>query len=312
MENNNVKKGLSFGVVAAFIIGLQPIVANSRPMIIDAYIFAAMTTLIEAIIFFPLMLIERKKIKSDYNNGIINDEESNSLLYGYKRNIPILLFVGATFGFGMVLFFLGYRFAGAINGSLAQKSALFFALLFGFLILHEKITKKQIIFSALLFFGLLLAVTQGSFNLLEFNIGVLILFFLACIWVFSHTISKPILDRRESTPIQMMCIRNGISGIILLSTYFLFFPIENVSLFYDLTNIYFFILMGAVYGTGLVFWYKTLTHLDISKASVLVSPTPIITAIFATILLGEIFTVYHLIGICIVMFSIYMIVREMK
>ncbi len=68
MENNNVKKGLSFGMVAAFMIGLQPIVANSRPTIIDAYIFAAMTTLIEAIVFFPFMLIERKKIKSDCKN----------------------------------------------------------------------------------------------------------------------------------------------------------------------------------------------------------------------------------------------------
>ena len=70
--------------------------------------------------------------------------------------------------------------------------------------------------------------------------------------------------------------------------------------------------MGFVYGCGLFCWYKTLTYLDISKASVLVSPTPVITAIFATMLLGETFTVYHLIGTCIVMFSIYMIVREMK
>lgn len=312
MENKNLERGLFFGLLGAFLIGLQPIVAISRPMIIDAYLFAAMTTSVEAAIFFPLVLIERRKIRLDFEKEKITTEELKSLLYGYKRNIPLSIFVGAAFGFGMVLFFTGYALAGAINGSLAQKTALFFSLLFGALILHEKITKKQIIFSILLFFGLFVAVSQGSFNFLELNAGVLVLILLACIWVFAHTISKPILDRKESTAIQMICIRNGISGIILLSTYFLFFPLENISLFYDLTNIYFFILMGFVYGCGLFCWYKTLTYLDISKASVLVSPTPVITAIFATMLLGETFTVYHLIGTCIVMFSIFMIVREMK
>ena len=312
MENKNLERGIIFGLLGAFLIGLQPIVANSIPMIIDAYLFAAMTTSVEALIFFPLALIERRKIKLDFENEKISTEELNSLLHGYKRNVPLLIFVGGAFGFGMFLFFTGYALAGAINGSLAQKTALFFSLLFGSIILHEKITKKQIGFSILLFFGLFVAVSQGSFNLLELNAGVLVLLLLACIWVFAHTISKPILDRKESTAIQMICIRNGISGIILLSTYFLFFPLENISLFYDLTNIYFFVLMGFVYGCGLFCWYKTLTYLDISKASVLVSPTPVITAIFATMLLGENFTVYHLIGTCIVMFSIYMIVRDMR
>jgi drug/metabolite transporter (DMT)-like permease len=236
----------------------------------------------------------------------------NSLLYGYKRNRGLLVFVGFAFGFGMFMFFLGYQIAGAINGSLAQKSALFFSLLFGFLILREKISKKQIIFSILLFFGLFLAVTQGSFNLLEFNAGVLILILLACIWVFTHTISKPMLGRKEATAIQMVCMRNALGGLILITIYLLFFPSENLQIFSDGINYIWFIAMGIVYGSGLYCWYKTLTYLDISKASILVSPTPIITAIFAVMFLGEKFTIYHLIGTIIVMFSIIMIVKEVK
>ena len=53
MENKNLEKGIIFGVLAAFLIGLQPVVANARPMIIDAFIFAAMTMIVEATIFFP-------------------------------------------------------------------------------------------------------------------------------------------------------------------------------------------------------------------------------------------------------------------
>jgi len=70
--------------------------------------------------------------------------------------------------------------------------------------------------------------------------------------------------------------------------------------------------MGLVYSTGLYFWYKTLSYLDASKATIIVSPTPIITAIFSVFILGEIFTVFHLIGSSIVILSIVLIVREPK
>jgi drug/metabolite transporter (DMT)-like permease len=243
---------------------------------------------------------------------LITIEEMDSFLNGYKKNKLLLIFVGSAFGFGMILFFIGYQLAGAINGSLAQKATVFFSLLFGWLILHEKITKKQILFSGILFLGLILAVTQGSFNILEINVGVLILLLLSGIWMFTHSLTKPILDKNEATPIQMVFIRNAVGGVILISTYFVFFPIENIKLLLDLVNIFWFCAMGTVYSIGLFCWYKTLAYLDVNKASLLYSPTLIITAIFSTILLREIFTILHLIGTIIIILSIIMIVREKK
>ncbi|MHA1439994.1 MAG: DMT family transporter [Promethearchaeota archaeon] len=309
MKKEDLKKGLIFGTIGIFLIGLQPIVANSRPSVLDFYIFAAMTVIIEALLFLPLMLIERKKIKSDFHNNIINLEEFESLLYGYKNNKLLLLFVGSAFGFGMILFFIGYQLAGAINGSLAQKSTIFFSLIFGAILLREKISKIQIIFSLILFFGLILAVTQGSFNLLELNIGVVIIIMLSSIWMLAHTFTKPMFDRKETTPIQMVFFRNIIGGMILISTYFIFFPLKNAELFLDPVNIFWFIAMGTVYGSGLFCWYKTLENLDVNKASILVSPTPIITALFAMIFLDEIFTIYHFIGTALVIISIIIIMN---
>jgi drug/metabolite transporter (DMT)-like permease len=312
LEKENLKKGIIFGVFGTILVGLQPIVINLSPEKIDAYIFAAMTVIIEALIFFPLMMIERSKIRSNYMKELITIEEMDSFLNGYKKNKLLLIFVGSAFGFGMILFFIGYQLAGAINGSLAQKATVFFSLLFGWLILHEKITKKQILFSGILFLGLILAVTQGSFNILEINVGVLILLLLSGIWMFTHSLTKPILDKNEATPIQMVFIRNAVGGVILISTYFVFFPIENIKLLLDLVNIFWFCAMGTVYSIGLFCWYKTLAYLDVNKASLLYSPTLIITAIFSTILLREIFTILHLIGTIIIILSIIMIVREKK
>jgi len=310
--NNNLKKGLIFGVIGNIFVGFQPIIANSRPAALDAHIFAVMTCLVEAVIFLPLILIEKKVNLAKNNNASKN--HSNSMIKNWRKNIWLFLFIGIIFGLNQLLFFIGYELAGAINGSLTQKTTVFFSLIFGFLILKERITKVQIIFSTILFFGLILAISQGSFNLLTFSIdiltGVLIMLFITCLWMFGHSITKPVFARNEATPTQMVFIRNILSGIFLFSTYFLFFPFENISLLFVPINQFYYISMGAIYGAGLFCWYKTLSYLDVSKATILFSPTPIITAIFATLFLGELFTIFHLIGLVIIIVSIVIIVKQ--
>jgi len=312
LEKQNLKKGLIFGIFGTVIGGLNPIIANSRPEIIDAYLFAAMTVIVQAIIFFPLMMVERNKLKSDFKNNNITYEEMDSFLNGYKRNKLLLIFLGIIFGACMILFFIGYQLAGAINVNLVLKTTIFFSLFFGWIILGEKISIRQIIFSIVLFIGLFLAVTQGSFNLIELNIGVLILLSISGIWMFAHCISKPMLDKKETTSLQLACIRNTISAIFLASTYFLFFPLKNVNLLLNPIVIFWGILMGTVYGIGLYLWYKVLENIDVSIATIIISGNLIFTAIFATFLLGEVFTIFHLIGTILIITSIIIIVNPMK
>jgi len=312
--SNKLKKGLVYGVIGNFFVGFQPIIANSRPAVLDAHIFASLTCLVEAIIFLPLIIIE-KKVKLAKNNNI-SINHNNSMIKTWRKNIWLFLFIGIIFGLNQLLFFIGYELAGAINGSLTQKTTVFFGLIFGFLILKERITKVQVIFSTILFFGLILAISRGSFNLLTLSLdilsGVLIMLLITCLWMFGHSITKPVFDRNEATPTQMVFIRNFLSGIILFSTYFLFFPIKNISLLFVPINQFYYISMGVVYGVGLFCWYKTLSYLDVSKATILFSPTPIITAIFATLLLGDLFTIFHFIGSVIVILSIVIIVKQKK
>jgi len=171
---------------------------------------------------------------------------------------------------------------------------LIFIGIFGFLILKEKISRKQVIFSITLFLGLIIAITQGSFISFDSNTisGVLILLLITCLWMFGHTVTKPIFIREEATPTQMVFLRNLLSGSILIFIYFLFFPISNLNLLL------------------LFCWYKTLSYLDVSKATMLFSPTPLITAIFATLFLGENFTIFHLIGTIIVVISLIIIINH--
>jgi len=303
-------KGSVFGVLSLLIGSFIPIIILLRPKEIDAYIFTAMYCLIEALIFLPLVLIERGKIKQQIQNQTEDSQDLNSLLNGWKRNKKFLIYLGINFAVAQVLFVIAFELAGAINATLAARTSIIFALLFAFIFSYEKISKVKIFFSIFLIFGLILAITQGSFNLLEFNIGVLIMIISAMLWMLAHSLTKPIFDKNELTPTQLVFSRNLLSGIFLISTYFIFFPKENVNILLNPINYYFFIVMGFFYAFNLYFWYKSVSYLEVSKATIINSPAPILTALFAFIILGEIFTIYHLIGSIIIIFSIFMIVKE--
>lgn len=110
MKINNQKKGIIYGIIGVFLSGLEPIVANSRPMILDAYFFAATSTIVEAIVFLPLMTIERKKLKFSKDMVSENNKIIDSKLNGWKKNKLLLIYIGLTFGIGQILFFLDINF----------------------------------------------------------------------------------------------------------------------------------------------------------------------------------------------------------
>ena len=314
MENENLKKGILFGTIAIFTIGLQPVIANSRPEIIDPYLFAAITALIEALIFLPLYILERKKLKKSIEVEIDEKQQliNKSLLNGWKRgkSLKLLLIIGLTFSIVPVLNYIGFKLAGAINSSLIFKSEIIFALIFGYLFLKEKISKTQILCFFLLFLGLIISVTQASFNLLELNMGVIILLISVVMFTLVHTLTKSSFDKNDLFPTQVVFMRNTFSGITLFFTYLLFFPKENMLIVIDPQYFIYFLLMGVDYGFSLFLWYKSLTYLEIGKASVILSLTPIVSAFFSFIILGEEFTIFHLIGTFIIIFSITLIVRQ--
>jgi drug/metabolite transporter (DMT)-like permease len=314
VENENLKKGLLFGIVAIFTIGLQPVIANSRPKIIDPYLFAAITSLIEALIFLPIYILERKKLKKRMEVEIDEKQQLMNKLSGWKKvsSIKLLLIIGLTFSIVPVLNYVGFELAGAINSSLIFKSEIIFALIFGYLFLKEKVSIIQILFCFLLFFGLIISVTQASFNLLELNMGVIILLISVVIFTLVHTLTKSSFDRNDLFPTQVVFMRNSMSGIILFFTYFLFFPLENMLIVIDSQYFIYFLFMGVDYGFSLFLWYKSLTYLEIGKTSVILSLTPIVSAFFSFILLGEEFTLFHLIGTFIIILSITIIVKYKK
>lgn len=302
MITRELKLGILFAILANIIGGFQPVWANLRPAELNAHLFSGMSSLFQAVIIIPMFLVDYFFIKRKRLAGPRVINPSHRLYFG-KSKWGLFLVVGSIFSVVLFLYYEGLYVAGSINGTLALKTTAVFALLFGFLLLKEKISLLQIVFAGLLFFGMTLAITQGDFTVLDLNSGVIIILVCAAIWTFGHACSRSYLASGITSSSELVLMRNIISAIILLVSYWIMCG-GQINLIFNSQYAVYYILMGLIYGTNLFCWYKMLEYLDISMASIFVTPQLIVTAYFGSILLGEAFTEYHLIGLMIIIVSI--------
>lgn len=299
--DKDIKIGVIFAILSNFLGGLQPVVANARPLALDSYIFAGMSSLFQFIFFIPVFFIERwrmrKKLSEVQPEGISTLEKPK--YYFGRSKWKLFLVIGITFALVYFLYYEGLRLAGSINGTLALKTTTIFGVIFGFLLLKERVTKLQVVFSIILFFGMTLAITQGALNVLEVNLGVLLVLICAIIWMLGHTCSKPYLSNDLITSSELLIARNLITAIVLIGSYLILFG-EQIAIILVPSHAFFYIIMGLIYGSNLFCWYQIIKHLNISIASIVISPQIIITSLLGTIWLGEPFTIYHLVGLIII------------
>jgi len=310
MVSKETKMGIVYAIIMNLIGGFQPVWANLRPIELDALIFSGMSSLFQTLIFIPIFLIEflvrRKNSGSEKKSTTPKVPEGRYRLYFGKSKWGLFIVIGLMFSVVMFLYYFGLSLAGSINGTLGLKTTAIFGLLFGFLLLNERINKIQVIFSIILFFGMILAITQGQFYLLQINIGVILILICAAIWMIGHSCTKPYLVYGKTSSSEIIIMRNLFTAVILVSAYFILFG-NQIILIFNPQFAYFFIIMGAIYGTNLFFWYKLIGCVDVSIATILITPQLVVTAFFGSIYLGETFTIYHLLGLIIMMVSIVII-----
>jgi len=316
MVDKNTKFGIFFAILANITGGIQPVIANMRPSLIDSYLFAGMTALIQMLLFIPIYFFEnlyrKRKVQTKNNLSDLNVSNKFKLYFGNSKWY-LFVIIGLMFSFVMFLYYSGLRYAGSINGTLALKSTAFFGLLFGALLLKERVSKLQIIFSIFLFFGLVIAVTQGNFNLLELNLGVLMILLCAAIWMFGHSSSRPYLRNGITFSSELVLWRNIFTSIILIISYVLIFGIEKFIFLVSIPeHIYSYFVGGLIYGLNVFFWYQIIKYLKISIGTILITPQVIVTAFFGSIFLNEPFTIYHVIGLIIIISSIIVINYDSK
>ena len=262
---NSESRGVVFSLVGMFLYGIEPVVINSNPS--NPIAFAALSASLAAIILWIIG-----------GSSTVNDVTSK----------PEFLRYGVVIGlFGTALAYLSYSFGArmstAINAALITRSEILWSFLLSWAFLKERIRKPHFAYGALLVFGLGLVITQGK--ALVPHLGDVLLLLVPLFWQIAHVIAKKIPYR----PITIATLRNTFGAIFLL-------PFALITGF---QFSYYAILEGLIIAFGQILWYKSIKLINLSKATLIITPAPAI-AIAVGLFLGQPFTVYHAIGFVLI------------
>lgn len=303
------KLGILFSMIVLFGNGIHPIINNSRPIGLDSLNFAWLMGLFELLCVIPLFILEKRKI---FKNHIQNEKYRGEKAQNLRKNAwKLFVTIGIFFSIATVFYTTGLSIAGSINGSIATKTAPIFALFIGALLLHEKITKKQLGLTLFMLFGLYYQSTKGTMLLEEMNIGFLMLCITTFLWNFSHALSKPFLQSRAISTIEIIFYRSLLVFISVLGYSIAQTGFDSViSVILNPYFIFFGFLMGGTYFLMHFCWYKSITTINLSLASALVIPSPVITTIVAIAMQQEILHGYQIIGMIIMVAGLYALLLE--
>lgn len=306
MEKSEIKSSNLRGIIYALIVlignGFHPIISNSRPSELNATIFVFLMSLWEFIASWPFYLIEKRRTRKQLL-------KSNNSPQGGKTHFSAtgnLIIVGIFFTIATYFYIEGFEKIGAIPASIALKSSPIYAMIIGTIFLKEKISISQILLTLCMLIGLFYLGTEGTWNFGNFSLWFGLMLLVPLLWTIGHSITKPLLEKGIVSSLKVIQIRSGTIVILMFIIAWIDVGLQEILIsFINLPSLFYGFLMGFTYFLMHWSWYNSIKSITISYASALVTPSPIITVIFAWALLGEKFYNYHLVGMIISFLCLY-------
>lgn len=112
MIQKDTKKGILLSFVSLVLLGIMPVISNSRPMAISALNFSLYLSVWQLIFAAPVFYLELKF----HNQGIFNPGLPGVLK---KKAVSIILVTGVMFGLSTHAYVLSMENAGAVSAAIA-------------------------------------------------------------------------------------------------------------------------------------------------------------------------------------------------
>lgn len=281
-----VKKTYLMAVLYAFIIGLSPFFLKLAIQYNDAISVVAHRFLIASLFYF---FINKEKIK--------------------LKECLMLLPISLLFPLGTFIFQTkALETASTIQVGIIQANVPIIAMIGAYLMWKEKLTKKQLVFTVLSTVGVIYIFTQKTTN--NLTIGILFSILAALSWGVYSVIVKKYLNTLSVQKIGKIIILNA---AIVFNVYAFF---KNSSYLNGLVNLNYLLYIAylAIFATVISMTLSIyVTHqIGVTKASVFNNLATVITIIIGALILNEQFSIHHLIGSTIVIFSTYQVNRGIK
>jgi drug/metabolite transporter (DMT)-like permease len=279
--------GVLLVLISIFFFGLHPIVSKYTVEKVNPLFVGTMSVLFGFIIPF-LILVKKRMVKR-----LI---ERENILY---------LFLIALFGsvFALVLFLFGAKMTSGINTSLLLQSEPLYATIICFFILKESISKKQLFAMFLVIIGMGIILYNGTFSI---NYGDILILLTPLGWQISHTIVKKVITRTDTYVIATSRFLYAVPIFLILNTVF---STNQYEVLFQPFYLVLLLFLGISDVLGYIIWIEAIKRINLSKATTLISPYPIISVIFAWFILSELPSIYQIIGLISVIVGMYIMGR---
>ncbi|WP_371804039.1 DMT family transporter [Candidatus Lokiarchaeum ossiferum] len=293
------KKGILLSVISLLFLGFLPIIANSRPTNLSALSYAFYLSFWELICSLPLLFIELKS----HDKGIFTMDIEPPVR---KKTYFIMAITGVIFSVSTYFYVFSFEKAGTVSAAIAIQTYPLFSIVWESIFLKKKKRWDELFFTGLIILGIYFIGTEGTFAIHDFSIWFGVALITPFLWSIAHVTIKNTIDQSPISPNQVTFFRVLISSFLLfLLSMFIDGP---QSVFGGFTNFEFqkyAFLMGLVYYLELVNWFYAVKYVNVSVASTITTPTPVLTMILAVIFLSEKILVYQIIGMVVVFIALY-------
>jgi drug/metabolite transporter (DMT)-like permease len=224
-----------------------------------------------------------------------------------RVNFKLLLFLAVTgvIGFNLLIYW-ALNYTTAINATLLNSTSPLFIFLLSALLIGEKMELKYWVSMGLSMFGVLIVITQGSFERmlsLQFNIGDLIMVLAVISWALYSIYIKKISGKLPSLAIFGFTLAIGFTVMIpAVAIELSIVPLGEVDLA-DWSALLYIGIFPSI--CSFLLWNRAVTMIGPSKASISLNLIPVFGTVAAFFFLGEVITIPQIIGGCLVFIGVF-------
>ncbi|MCB2079500.1 MAG: DMT family transporter [Novosphingobium sp.] len=290
-------RGIFYAFLCLIILGVMPILADSRPAGSDGLAFSIWLTFWQFIASLPLFLIELVHRRAP---------KQATRSWRNRGTIAVALLTGAIFGLSTYMYVVAARMAGPVSMVIALQAYPLFAIVLEAVLLGKRKSTLELAFTALLLAALYYLTTEGSFRINDISWWTAYALGIPLLWAIAHILLRRVLAGTDVTPNQVTVSRLVISGAFLLALNALLG--KSGTLAAGLLDPGFqraAILLGVAYYLELVIWFYAIRHIDVSVASSVTVPTPVITMLIAIVILGGSVQTYQIAAMIVIVAALY-------
>ncbi len=286
-------EGVVFALVSVFASALLPVMGRFTAGNYPPLFFAAVSV---SIGFFALYFYLALKGRA---SGIpLREPRTQFALVGIFST-----------GITSLLIFIGMQSTRAVDAALLLQVEIPYSIVVSYLMLKERITRKQAVFTAIIFSGALLVLFKGGMPLL--GVGPLLVLLTPLFWPIGSSFAKRLLSKFDAEFV--VCERMFYGALFLIAASLIF---EGAAPWAFLSSSSF--LSAAafqgiiVFVVGHIAWYLAIARINLSKATALIGLGPAATFIFSWLFLGETVSLWQVAGLALVMAGTYLLSTQVK